>query len=160
MMPKQNLKNKDTAKCEGEGEGEGAKGGLVDLGLDDENAEKKLKQIIYEEEKRVKDFLETTNKTILKKECDVLALSYLRSENAINQAKRDLAAIQVKRATKHQQKQEQKAQIQFNYLKRQRNEVLARLVIISTHIGKHEQYFVDDPMGKTDTKQKEYVEKI
>ena len=28
------------------------------------------------------------------------------------------------------------------------------------HIGKHEQYFVDDPMGKTDTKQKEYVEKI
>ena len=28
------------------------------------------------------------------------------------------------------------------------------------HIGKYEQYFVDDPMGKTDTKQKEYVEKI
>ena len=28
------------------------------------------------------------------------------------------------------------------------------------HIGKHEQYFVDDPMGKTDTKQKEYIEKI
>ena len=28
------------------------------------------------------------------------------------------------------------------------------------HIGKHEQYFVDNPMGKTDTKQKEYVEKI
>ena len=27
------------------------------------------------------------------------------------------------------------------------------------HIGKHEQYFVDDPMGKTNTKQKEYVEK-
>ena len=155
MMPKQNKKNKDTAKCEGEGEG-----GLVDLGLDDENAEKKLKQIVYEEEKHVKDFLETMNKTILEKECDVLALLYLRSENAINQAKRDLAVIQVKRATKHQQKQEQKAQIQFNYLKRQRNEVLARLVIISTHIGKHEQYFVDDPTGKTDTKQNEYVEKI
>ena len=132
----------------------------MDLGLDDENAEKKLKQIIYEEEKHVKDILETTNKTILKKECDALALLYLRSENAINQAKRDLAAIQVKRATKRQQKQERKAQIQFNYLKRQRNEVLARLVVISTHIGKHEQYFLDDPMGKTDTKQKEYVEKI
>ena len=102
MMPKQNNKNKDTAKCEGEGEG--AKGGLVDLGLDDENAEKKLKQIIYEEEKCVKDFLETMNKTILEKECDVLALLYSRSENAINQAKRDLAAIQVKRATKHLQK--------------------------------------------------------
>ena len=129
----------------------------MDLGLDDENAEKKLKQILYEEEKHVKDFLETMNKT--KKECDALALLYLRSENAINQVKRDLVAIQVKRATK-QQKQEQKAQIQFNYLKRQRNEVLARLVIISMHIGKHEQYFVDDSMGKTDTKQKEYVEKI
>ena len=77
----------------------------MDLGLDDENAEKKLKQIIYEE-KCVKDFLETMNKTILKKECDTLALLYLRSENAINQVKRDLAAIQVKRATKHQQKQE------------------------------------------------------
>ena len=127
----------------------------MDLGLDDENAEKKLKQIIYEEEKRVKDFLETMNKHILKKEFDALALLYLRSENAINQAKRYLAAIQAKRATKHQQKQEQKAQIQYNYLKRQRNEVLARLVIISMHIGKHEQYFVDHPTGKTDTKQKE-----
>ena len=116
MMPKRNKKNKDTAKCEGEGEG--AKGGLVDLGLDDENAEKKLKQIIYEEEKCVKNFLETMNKTILEKECDMLALLYSRSENAINQAKRDLAAIQAKRATKHQQKQEQKAQIQFNYLKK------------------------------------------
>ena len=153
MMPKRNKKNKDTAKCEGEG-------GLVDLGLDDENTEKKLKQIVYEEEKRVKDFLETMNKTILEKECDVLALLYLRSENAINQAKRYLAAIQAKRATKHQQNLERKAQIQFNYLKRQRNEVLARLVIISMHIGKQEQYFVDDPTGKTDTKQKEYLEKI
>ena len=66
----------------------------------------------------------------------------------------------MKRATKHQQKQERKAQIQYKDLKRQRNEVLARLVVISTHIGKHEQYFVDDPMGKMDTKQKEYVEKI
>ena len=28
------------------------------------------------------------------------------------------------------------------------------------HIGKHEQYFVDNPTGKTDTKQKEYVEKF
>ena len=53
-------KNKDTAK----GEGEGAEGGLVDLGLDDENAEKKFKQIIYEEEKCIKDFLETMNKQI------------------------------------------------------------------------------------------------
>ena len=28
------------------------------------------------------------------------------------------------------------------------------------HIGKHEQYFVDDPMGKTYAEQKKYVEKI
>ena len=73
----------------------------MDLGLDDENEEKKLKQIIYEEEKCIKDFLETMKKQIL-----MLALSYSRSENAFNQAKRDLAAIQAKRATKHQQKQE------------------------------------------------------
>ena len=51
-------------------------------------------------------FLETTNKTILEKECDALTLLYSRSENAINQAKRDLVAIQAKRATKHQQKPE------------------------------------------------------
>ena len=75
-MPKQNFKNKDTAK--GEGEGEGAKGGLVDLGLDDENAERKLKQIVYEEEKCVKDFLETMKKHILEKEYDALALLYSR----------------------------------------------------------------------------------
>ena len=160
MMPKQKKKNKNTAKSESEGECEGAEGGLVDLGLDDENEEKKLKQIAYEEEKCINDFLETMNKQILKKECGVLALSYSRSENAFDQVKRNLGAIQVKRATKHQQKQEQKAQIQYKDLKRQRNEVLARLVISSMHIGKHEQYFVDDPMGTTDTKQKEYVEKI
>ena len=144
MMPKKKKKNKDTSK----GECEGAEGGLVDLGLDDENEEKKLKQIVYEEEKCIKDFLETTNKQILEKECDALALSYLRSVNAFDQAKRDLAAIQVKRATKHQQKQERKSQIQYKDLKRQRNEVLARLVVISMYTGKHEQYFVDDPMGK------------
>ena len=81
MMPRQKEKNKDTAK----GEGEGSKGCLVDLGLDDENAEKK-KQIVYEEEKCVTDFLETTNKQILEKKCDALALLYSRSENAIDQA--------------------------------------------------------------------------
>ena len=84
----------------------------MDLGLDGENAEKKLKQIIYKKEKHVRDFLETMNKTILKKEFDALALLLLRSENAINQAKRDLPAIQVKRAKKHQQKQEKR--LQFN----------------------------------------------
>ena len=51
------------------------------------------------------------NKQILKKECDMLVLSYSRSENAFDQVKRDLAAIQAKRATKHKQKQKQKAKV-------------------------------------------------
>ena len=106
-----------------------------------------------------KGFFRNHKQTNSQKECDALALSYSRSDNAFDQVKRDLATIQAKRATKHQQKQESKAQIQYNDLKRQRNEVLARLVVISMHIGKHEQYFVDDPTGKTDTKEKEYVEK-
>ena len=33
-------------------------------------------------EKCIKDFLETMNKQILKKECDALVISYSRSENA------------------------------------------------------------------------------
>ena len=53
-------KTKDTAKCEGEGKCEG---GLVDLGLDDENEEKKLKQIIYEKEKCIKDFFRNHEQT-------------------------------------------------------------------------------------------------
>ena len=67
--------------------------------------------------------------------------------------------IQSKKVTKSQQKKECRAQIKYNNLKIQRNEVLARLIVISTHIGKHDQYFVQDLMGNTESKCKEFVEK-
>ena len=67
--------------------------------------------------------------------------------------------IQSKKVTKSQQKKECRAEIKYNNVKRQRNEVLARLIVISTHIGKHDQYFVQDPMGNTKSKHKEFVEK-
>ena len=51
-------------------------------------------------------------------------------------------------------------QIRFNTLKRQRNEVLAQLYVISSHIGKHDVYFVDDPTGNTSAKEKHKAEKI
>ena len=51
-------------------------------------------------------------------------------------------------------------QIEFNTLKRQRNQVLARLYVISSHIGKRDIYFVDDPTSNTSTKEKEKVQKI
>ena len=48
----------------------------------------------------------------------------------------------------------------FNTLKRKRNEVLARLYVISSHIGKHDIYFVDDPTGNTSAKEKDKAQKI
>ena len=68
--------------------------------------------------------------------------------------------IQSKKVIKSQQKKEHRAQIESNNLKRQRNEVLARLIAICTHIGKHNQYFVQDPMGNIESKCKEFVEKV
>ena len=53
-----------------------------------------------------------------------------------------------------------KVQIKFNTLKRQRNEVLARLYIISSHIGKCDVYFVDDPTGNTSAKEKDKAQKF
>ena len=67
--------------------------------------------------------------------------------------------IQSKKVTKSQQKKERRAQIKYNNLKRQRYEVLARLIVISTHIGKHDEYFVQDPTGNTESKHNEFVEK-
>ena len=78
----------------------------------------------------------------------------------MDQAKKELMDIQSKKVTKSQQKKECRAQIKYNNLKRQRNEVLARLIVISTHIGKCDQYFVQDPMGNTESKCKEFVEKV
>ena len=60
---------KDKTKNEGEGEGESGEG-LVDLGLDEEADEQKIFEIVKEEEKHVQDFLKSTNKKILEKECD------------------------------------------------------------------------------------------
>ena len=141
-MPKSKGKNTD------EGEGNVAED-LVDLGIDDEKDEKKFLEIVNEEEKHVKEFIQTSNKKIL--ECDQLALVYSHSANVFDEAEKDLKQIQAKKATKFQQKKEKKAQIKFTTLKRQRNEVLARLYVVSSHIGKHDVYFVDDPTSNVTT---------
>ena len=85
---------------------------------------------------------------------------YLHSADVFDEAEKDLKQIQAKKATKFQQKKEKKAQIKFNTLKRQRCEVLARLYVISSHIGKHDIYFVDDPTGNTSAKEKDKAQKI
>ena len=51
-------------------------------------------------------------------------------------------------------------QIKFKTLKRERNEVLAQLYVISSHIGKCDIYFVDDPTGNTSAKEKDKAQKI
>ena len=128
---------KDKAKNEGEGESESGKG-LVDLGLDEEADEQKIFEIVKEEDKCVQDFLKSTNKKILEKEFDMLALLFSGSMDVIDHAKKELMDIQSKKVTKSQQKKEHRAQIKYNNLKRQSNEVLARLIVISTHIGKRD----------------------
>ena len=114
-MPKSKGKNTD------EGEGNVAEG-LVDLGIDDEKDEKKFLEIVNEEEKHVKEFIQSSNLEILESECEKLALVYSHSADVFHEAEKDLKQIQAKKATKFQQK---KPQIKFNTLKRQRNEVLA-----------------------------------
>ena len=150
-MPKR--KGKDT------GEGNVAKG-LLDLGIGNEKDEKKFLEIVNEEEKCVKEFIQTSNKKILESECDELSLVYLRSANVFDEVEKDLKQIQAKKATNFQQKKEKKVQIKFNTLKRERNEVLARLYVISSHIWKHDVYFVDDPTGNTSAKEKDKAQKI
>ena len=66
-MPKNKGKNTD------EGEGDVAKG-LVDLGIDNEKDKKKFLEIINEEEKHVKEFIQNSNLEILESECEKLAL--------------------------------------------------------------------------------------
>ena len=84
---------------------------------------------------------------------------YLHSADVFTQAEKDLKQIQAKVATKFQQKKEKQAQIKFNNLKRARNEVLARLYVISSHIGKSDVYFVDDPTSNKSTKEKDKAQK-
>ena len=152
-MPKWKSKNTD------EGEGNVAKG-LVDLGIDNEKDKKKFFEIINEKEKHVKEFIQTSNKKILESQCDELTLVYLLSADVFDEAEKDLKQIQEKKATKFQQKKEKKAQIKFNTLKRERNEVLARLYVISSHIGKRDVHFVDDPTSNTSAKEKDKAQKI
>ena len=152
-MPKSKGKNTD------EGEGNVAEG-LVDLGIDDEKDEKKFLEIVNEEEKCVKEFIQRSNLEILESECEKLALVYSYSANVFHEVEKDLKQIQAKKATKFQQKKEKKVQIKFNTLKRQRNEVLARLYVISSHIGKCDVYFVDDPTSNTSAKEKDKAKKI
>ena len=129
----------------------------MDLGIDNEKDEKKFLEIVNEEEKHVKEFIQRSNLEILDSECEKLALVYWHSADVFHEAEKDLKQIQAKKATKFQQK---KAQIKFNTLKRQRNKVLARLHVISSHIGKHDVYFVDDATGNTSTKGKDKAQKI
>ena len=88
-----------------------------------------------------------SNKKILESECDQLALVYSHSADVFDKVEKDLNQIQAKKATKFQQKKERKAQIKFNTLKRQRNEVLAQLYVISSHIGKHDVYVMQQQDG-------------
>ena len=107
----------------------------MDLGIDDEKDKKKFLEIINEEERCVKEFIIRSNLEIEVRECDKLALIYSQSADVFNEAEKDLKQIQAKKATKFQQKKEKKVQIKFNTLKRQRNEVLVQLYVISSHIG-------------------------
>ena len=75
-MPKRKGKNTD------EGEGNVAEG-LVDLGIDNGKDKKKFLEIINEEEKRVKEFIQRSNKKILESECDKLALVCIQSMYSI-----------------------------------------------------------------------------
>ena len=79
--------------------------------------------------------------------------------DAIDKAKKELTDIQAKKVSKSQRRKEKRAQINYNNLRRQRNEILGWLIVISTHIGRVNQYFVDDPTGNTDSKIQEFVEK-
>ena len=151
--------SKSKGKNTDEGEGNVGKG-LVDLGIGDEKDKKKFLEIINEEEKHVKEFIIRSNLEIQVRECDKLALTYSQSADVFNEAEKNLKQIQAKKATKFQQKKEKKAQIKFNTLKRQRNKVLARLYVISSHIGKCDKYFVDDSTGNTSAKEKDMAQKI
>ena len=116
-MPKSKGKNTD------EGEGNVAEG-LVVLEIDIEKDKKNFLEIINEEEKCVKEFIQRSNLEIQVRECDKLALIYSHSADVFDEVEKYLKQVQAKKATKFQQKKEKKAQIKFNTLKRQRNKVL------------------------------------
>ena len=80
-MPKSKGKNTQ------EGEGNVAKG-VVDLGINNKKDEKKFLEIVNEEEKRVKGFIQKSTKQILEKECDKLVLVYLHSADVFFRQKK------------------------------------------------------------------------
>ena len=82
----------DKVNNEGESEGESAEG-LLDLGLNEETDEDKLREIVKEEEKHLQEFLKNTNSEIQEKECDTLALIFLASMGVINKAKKELTDV-------------------------------------------------------------------
>ena len=73
--------------------------------------------------------------------------------------KRNKWTFNQKRLPKASKRRSVGHKFKYNNLKRQRHEVLARLIVISTHIGKHDEYFVQDPKGNTESKHNEFVEK-
>ena len=80
-MPKSKGKNTD------EGEGNVVEG-LMDLGIDDEKDKKKFLEIITEEEKHVKQFIQRSNLEIQGRECDKLALIYLHSADVFHEVEK------------------------------------------------------------------------
>ena len=88
-MPKSKGKNTD------EGEGNVAEG-WVDLGIDNEKDKKKFLEIVNEEEKHVKEFIQRSNLEILESECDNLALVYSHSGDVFHEVEEKSAGCQPK----------------------------------------------------------------
>ena len=87
VIPKIIIVPKSKGKNTQEGEGNVAKG-LVDLGINNEKDEKKFLEIVNEEEKHVKGFVQMSTKQILEKECDKLVLVYLHSADVFFRQKK------------------------------------------------------------------------
>ena len=82
-MPKSKGKNTD------EGEDNVAQG-LVDLGINNEKDKRKFLEIVNEEEKRVKEFIQRSNLEIQARECDKLALIYSHSADVFDEAEKKI----------------------------------------------------------------------
>ena len=72
----------------------------MDLGIDNEKDKKKFLEIINEEEKHVKEFIQRSNLEILVSECDQLALVYLHLADVFDEVEKDLKQIQAKNFNK------------------------------------------------------------
>ena len=72
--------------------------------------------------------------------------------DVIDKAKKELTGIQAKKISIVRKGRKKGCRLIITIKKRQRNEILGWLIVISTHIGKVNQYFVDDPTGNTNSK--------